>query len=107
MPQTPPQTDTYNTALDIFDRTHPLRVDVDENLKVTGTFVTTPSGIQDVNIVGTTIAVPVSQSGTWTVNLANEPIIDIGKVDQGTGGLSPWLVNVNNFPATQPISGSV
>lgn len=34
MPQTPPQTDTYNTALDIFDRTHPLRVDVDENLKV-------------------------------------------------------------------------
>jgi hypothetical protein len=35
MPQTPPQTDTYNTALDIFDRTHPLRVDVNENLKVT------------------------------------------------------------------------
>lgn len=33
MPQTPPQTDTYNTALDIFDRTHPLRVDTDENLK--------------------------------------------------------------------------
>lgn len=37
MPQVPPQTDTYNTALDIFDRTHPLRVDVDENLKVTVT----------------------------------------------------------------------
>lgn len=35
MPETPSQTDTYNTALDIFDRTHPLRVDVDENLKVT------------------------------------------------------------------------
>jgi len=35
MVDTPPQTDTYNTALDIFDRTHPLRVDVDENLKVT------------------------------------------------------------------------
>lgn len=34
MVATPPQTDTYNTALDIFDRTHPLRVDVDENLKV-------------------------------------------------------------------------
>ncbi len=35
MVATPSQTDTYNTALDIFDKTHPLRVDVDENLKVT------------------------------------------------------------------------
>lgn len=35
MPIVPVQTDTYNTALDIFDKTHPLRVDVDENLKVT------------------------------------------------------------------------
>lgn len=35
MVATPPQTDTYSTALDIFDRTHPLRVDADENLKVT------------------------------------------------------------------------
>jgi hypothetical protein len=35
MVDTPSQTDTYNTALDIFDRTHPLRVDADENLKVT------------------------------------------------------------------------
>lgn len=34
MVATPNQTDTYTTALDIFDRTHPLRVDVDENLKV-------------------------------------------------------------------------
>lgn len=33
MVATPPQTDTYNSALDIFDRTHPLRVDVNENLK--------------------------------------------------------------------------
>jgi hypothetical protein len=107
MPQTPSQTDTYNTALDIFDKTHPLRVDVDENLKVTGTFVTTPSGTQDVNIVGNTVTIPVSQSGTWTVNLATEPTIDIGKVDQGTGGASPWLINVNNFPSVQPISGTV
>lgn len=34
MVATPAQTDTYSTALDIFDRTHPLRVDIDENLKV-------------------------------------------------------------------------
>lgn len=50
MVDTPPQTDTYSTALDIFDRTHPLRVDVDENLKITGTVTTVPSGIQTVAI---------------------------------------------------------
>lgn len=71
MVATPPQTDTYNTALDVFDRTHPLRVDVDENLKVT---------------------------------LAGSGSVTIGTVNQGTGGASPWLVNVNNFPATQPVS---
>ncbi len=65
MPQTPPQTDTYNTALDIFDRTHPLRVDADENLKV------------------------VLSSGS----------IEIGTVDQGTGGSSPWLVRENSSTA--------
>jgi hypothetical protein len=53
MVDTPPQTDTYNTALDIFDRTHPLRVDVDENLKVTGIVTTVPSGTQDVRVVNT------------------------------------------------------
>ena len=63
MPQTPPQTDTYNTALDIFDRTHPLRVDAEENLRVTGTF--TPSGTQDVNIVSSiTLPVTVVSSST-------------------------------------------
>lgn len=46
----PPQTDTYGTALDIFDRTHPLRVDADENLKVAGTF--TPTGVLDVLNLG-------------------------------------------------------
>jgi|SRR5579872_2452166 len=71
MPQTPSQTDTYNTALDIFDKTHPLRVDMDENLKV------------------------VLASGS----------VDIGKVDQGLGGTSPWLVSVNNFPASVAVTG--
>ena len=61
MVATPPQTDTYSTALDIFDRTHPLRVDVYENLKVT---------------------------------IAGSGGITIGTVDQGLGGLSPWLVQV-------------
>lgn len=35
MSMVPTQTDTYTSALDIFDKTHPLRVDIDENLKVT------------------------------------------------------------------------
>lgn len=132
MVNTPSQTDTYNTALDIFDKTHPLRVDADENLKVTGTF--TPSGTQDVSIISS-VPIPVTQSGTWTVNLATEPTIDIGKVDQGIGGASPWLItgtvtanagagtflvdgsshtqpisgsiSVSNFPVTQPVSGIV
>lgn len=50
MVDTPSQTDTYSTALDIFDRTHPLRVDVDENLKITGTVTTVPSGSQNVKV---------------------------------------------------------
>lgn len=32
----PNQTDTYGTALDIFDKTHPLRVDANEYLKIAG-----------------------------------------------------------------------
>lgn len=84
MPDVPSQTDTYATALDIFDKTHPLRVDVDENLKVTGAFTTTPSGVQ-----------AVCQSGPWTVSLVAEPTIDIGKVGQGppnAGGALAWPV---------------
>src|ERR1700690_1289438 len=81
MPETPPQTDTYNTALDIFDKTHPLRVDADENLKVT--------------VIG-------------PVTLAAEPFIDIGKVDQGVSGTDPWLVKIdqsspNNIVIVAPI----
>src|SRR6185295_11482477 len=122
MVDTPPQTDTYNTALDIFDRTHTLRVDADENLKVTGTFVVTPSGVQDVNIVGTTITVPVSGPLT-DAELRASPVsvtltsgsIEIGTVDQGTAGTDPWVVDVTNtvntivtnFPATQAVSGTV
>lgn len=90
MPQVPPQTDTYNTALDIFDRTHPLRVDADENLKVTGTF--TPFGTQDVNIISS-VPISVIQSGSWTVI-----------ADQGT---TPWTISgsvLNTPPANQSIN---
>src|ERR1035437_905317 len=57
---------------------------------------------QPVNIVGTvtvvqpiTINTPIDviQSGVWTVQLAAEPTIDIGKVDQGLPGTTPWPVS--------------
>lgn len=40
---------------------------------------------------GSGVIQPVSQSGSWTVSLASESI-EIGTVDQGTGGASAWLV---------------
>jgi hypothetical protein len=49
---------------------------------VSGTITTIPSGVQ-----------AVSQSGIWTVNLATEPTIQIGKVDQGAPGILPWPVS--------------
>jgi hypothetical protein len=76
MVATPSQTDTYSTALDIFDRTHPLRVDADENLKVTGTLVTVPGGNQDVTITNW----PTLQQVAGTVTLSATPTIDIGAV---------------------------
>lgn len=88
MVATPPQTDTYSTALDVFDKTHPLRVDVDESLKVTlagavvpitGT-VTALQGTTPWTVDGTIAA---TQSGSWTVSLTSGSI-EIGTVDQGT-----------------------
>lgn len=68
---TPPQTDTYCTALDIYDHTQPLTVDNALRLRVT--------------------AILESSS------------IEIGTVDQGMGGTSPWLVHVDNFPSSQDV----
>ena len=91
-------------AVDIYDASHALLVDGAGALVVTGSFGPISGSVTVTNFPAIQA---VSQNGTWTVNLATEPTIDIGKVDQGTGGASPWLVSVNNFPATQPISGSV
>jgi|ERR1019366_5296293 hypothetical protein len=92
MPETPPQTDTYNTALDIFDRTHPLRVDIDENLKIVGTVTAVPSGVQDVAIVGTvTIQQPIEITQPVNVILPSSGIT-IGTVNQGLAGTQPWPV---------------
>lgn len=49
-------------------------------------------------------AIPVTQSGTWTVGLS-AGANTIGKVDQGTGGASAW--KVDGSAVTQPVSGTV
>lgn len=86
MVATPNQTDVYTTALDIFDRTHPLRVDADENLKVTGTF--TPSGTQNVAVTNfpstQTIAGVITETnvdksfGTWAYYGGTSGTITVG-----------------------------
>ena len=73
-------------GVDDLDNTHPLNCTEDGTLEVSVSGQTVPLDVIVDNVV------PVSQSGIWTVNLATEPTIDIGKVDQGIGGTSPWLV---------------
>jgi len=75
MVATPPQTDVYTTALDIFDRTHPLRVDADENLKVmtvggsttsiTGTITTAGSFATRTDIFTTTASGVTADASTF------------------------------------------
>jgi hypothetical protein len=76
-------------GIDDKDNTHPLNCTEDGTLEVEVSGTSTPIDVIVDNVV------PVSQSGTWTVNLATEPIIDIGKVDQGTPGTAPWPVTEN------------
>jgi hypothetical protein len=45
-----------------------------------------------LKVDGSGVVQPVSQSGTWTVGLTTESI-EIGKVDQGSAGVSAWLVS--------------
>lgn len=73
-------------GVDDLDNTHPLNCTTDGTLEVQVAGTDVPIDVIVDNVV------PVSQSGTWTVNLATEPTIDIGKVDQGTAGTDPWLV---------------
>lgn len=63
-----------------------------------------PSGALTTDVSGTVAA---TQSGTWAVGL-NAGTNLVGKVgiDQTTNGTTN-AVYVNNFPATQPVSGSV
>jgi len=72
-------------GVDDLKNQHPLNCTEDGTLEVDITAQSAPLDVIVDNIV------PVSQSGPWTVNLAAEPTIDIGKVDQGTPGTQPWL----------------
>jgi hypothetical protein len=46
-----------------------------------------------------------SVSGSLNVNVTNPSGLDT--VNQGNAGTQPWLVDVTNFPTTQPVSGTV
>ncbi len=50
-------------------------------------------------------AVPASQSGAWSVSVNNAGDFNIGIVDQGAPGASPWLVDGSGV--VQPVSGTV
>lgn len=56
--------------------------------------------------------IAVTQSGAWNVGVTGGSVgllagnAIIGQVNQAAGS-NPWNVSVSNFPATQPVSGSV
>lgn len=79
-------------GVDDLDNTHPLNCTEDGTLEVALTGTSVPIDVIVDNVV------PVSQSGTWTVNLATEPTIDIGKVDQGTPNslANAWPVEITD-----------
>lgn len=94
---------------------------------ISGTITTTPSGTQDVRLVATTITQPISAislplpTGAATEIKQTQPGVDIGDVtinnatgaaavniqDGGNSITVDGIVAVSNFPATQPISGTV
>lgn len=94
---------------------------------ISGTITTTPSGTQDVRLVATTVTQPISAvslplpTGAATEVKQTQPGIDIGDVtinnaagaaavniqDGGNSITVDGTVAVSNFPATQPISGTV
>lgn len=80
-------------GVDIDLNQHPLNCTTDGTLEVD---LTGSSG-GPIDVIVDNV-VPVSQSGTWTVNLATEPTIDIGKVDQGTPNTlaNGWPVKITD-----------
>jgi len=87
-------------GVDIYGASHALLTDPDGNFKVS----VWNAGLTDLQLRATPISVTAVQSGTWTVNLATNPTIEIGTVDQGKAGTEPWPVVVSNASATQTFS---
>lgn len=79
-------------GVDALDNSHPLNCTTDGTLEVQVAGTDVPIDVIVDNVV------PVSQSGTWTVNLATEPTIDIGIVDQGTPNTlaNGWPVEITD-----------
>ena len=109
-----PATDRLMVESIVTDGVDALLINPDGSINVNGSFIVSSSSsikslVYDAsgNPISSTsgaLNVSASQSGTWTVNLATEPTIDIGKVDQGTGGSSAW--KVDGSAVTQPISAA-
>ena len=83
-------------GVDGLDNTHPLNCTENGTLEVD---ITGTSG-GPVEVIVENI-VPVSQSGTWTVNLANEPTIDIGEVS-----ILPAPTTINIFATADATYGA-
>jgi len=79
---------------------HPLNCDETGTLLVAGTVaVTIPNPLPvAIDQTGTNNVVKALQDGTWTVNLATEPTIDIGIVDQGIPNTlsNAWPVEITD-----------
>jgi hypothetical protein len=70
------------------------------------TFATLVAGENSGNIV----PVSVDSSGNVNVNVLSSssiPVTGTVTANQGAAGASAWPVSVSNFPATQPVSGTV
>lgn len=105
---------TTAAPLYVSGTTAPLSLDVNGNLRTTSTF--TPSGTQDVNIVS---SIPLAVTGPLTdAQLRATPVPISGTITANLGtvdglALDATLTNgtqhtlVDNFPATQPVSGTV
>jgi len=119
----------YDTAGNPISGTHPLNVALPpgtiavENLvQVNGTNLTARdwsldfAKLQNEDIARSALLSGIQGISTKTLTdvvaaLLSQVVLaagsnTIGKVDQGVAGASPWNVNVGNFPATQPVSGT-
>lgn len=71
-------------------------------IRVSGSF--TPSGTQDVNIVGT-IPIPVTDNGGSLTIDGSVSVLNFPATQSVTQGTTPWIVDGSGF--TQPISGTI